>query len=159
MVQQPRRQRVGGAAVKGDEHVAVLLVKLADMGGQVAALVPPDVAHPQCAGESGGGVVDPLLRPAHAFQNTFGLPEEDGPRGGQAHGPGAPVKEGTAQRLLQQTDLLGDGGLGNVELLGGFREAEALRRGHEILQLISIHNALPRHKISFSYFIMKKSPL
>ena len=67
MVQQPRRQRVGGAAVKGDEHVAVLLVELADMGGQVAALVPPDVAHPQCAGESGGGVMDPLLRPAHAL--------------------------------------------------------------------------------------------
>ena len=65
MVQQSRRQRIGGAAVKGDEHVAVLLVKLADMGGQVAALVPPNVAHPQRAGESGGGVMDPLLRPAH----------------------------------------------------------------------------------------------
>ena len=103
--------------------------------------------------------MDPLLRPAHPLQDPLGLPEEDGPRRGQAHGPGAPVKEGTAQRLLQQTDLLGDGGLGNVELLGGFREAAALRRGHEILQLISIHNALPRHKISFSYFIMKKSPL
>ena len=103
--------------------------------------------------------MDPLLRPAHPLQDPLGLPEEDGPCGGQAHGPGAPVKERTAQRLLQQTDLLGDGGLGNVELLGGFREAAALRRGHEILQLISIHNALPRHKISFSYFIMKKSTL
>lgn len=143
MVQQPRRQRVGGAAVKGDEHVAVLLVKLADMGGQVAALVPPDVTHPQCAGESGGGVMDPLLRPAHPLQDPLGLPEEDGPRGGQAHGPGAPVKERTAQRFLQQTDLLGDGGLGNVELFGGLREAAALRRGHEIFQLISIHNAIP----------------
>ena len=159
LVHQPGGQSVGRAAVKGDEHVAVLLVEAAHENGQVAAFIAPDIPHPQRAAEAGGGVVDPLRCPAHPLQNGLGIQQEGLSRRGQADGPGAAVKEGAAQSFFQKMDLLGHGGLGNVVLLGGLGEAAGLRRRHEILQLIPVHKPSYRYKISFSYFIIRNTPL
>ena len=143
LVHQTGSQRVGGAAVKGDEHIAVLLVKAAHQHRQVAALVSPHIAHPQGAGEAGRGVVYPFRRPAHPFQNGAGVQQKRFPRRGQADGPGAAVEQSAAQRFLQQTDLLGHGGLRDVVLLGGFGEAAGLCRRHKVFQLISVHRGAP----------------
>ena len=50
----------------------------------------------------------------------LGLPEEDGPQGSGSRGRVLRSKRGQPSASLQQTDLLGDGGLGDVELLGAF---------------------------------------
>ena len=39
-------------------------------------------------------------------------------------------------------DLLGDGSLGNIKLVRGFREAAAFSGGHEVAQLVCVHKLL-----------------
>ena len=59
--------------------------------------------------------------------------------GGQVDRPGGPSKQGDPQLLLQRMDLLGHGGLGHMELLGGPGEIEVLRHGQKAADLKGIH--------------------
>ena len=162
-VEEPRGQGVCGGAVKGQQHPPVPPVEAPHQNREVAALIAPDVAQPQRPAETRRRVVDPVGGLAHPLQDGLGLLEEDLPRRGQAHGPGAAVKELAAQALLQEPDLLGDGRLGQVELLRRLGEAPVLRRRHEVFQLIPVHGNPPRRRfrrnISFSYVIMWNKPL
>ena len=70
-----------------------------------------------------------------------GVLEEEPPLLGQADRPGGPSKQGDPQLLLQRMDLLGHGGLGHMELLGGPGEIEVLRHGQKAADLKGIHKA------------------
>ena len=88
--------------------------------------------------------MDPPRRLAHPLQDGLGLHQEHLSRRGQRHRPGAPVEEGTAQGGFQLADLLGDGGLGDVELLRRLGEAAGLGGGDKVFQLVLVHKEPPR---------------
>ena len=63
---------------------------------------------------------------------------------GQAHGAGAPVKDGKTGLLLQLPEHLAQGGLADEEPFCRRRDAPALGNGFHILGLLEIHNFRPR---------------
>ena len=139
--QHPRRQHIGGAAIKSCQNVGVIPMEPLGPHRQVRPLIAAHIPHPQASLHPQGGVVDQVHRPAHPLQDGLGLHQKGLARPGEGHRPGPPVKKSAAQRLLQQTDLLCDSSLGNVIALGCLGEALALRRGHEVFQLILVHIA------------------
>ena len=72
-MQQPRGQHVRRTAIKRDQHIAVLLVKMAHQRGEVAALVAAHIAHTQRTGQACCGIMHALLRAAHTLQDRLGV--------------------------------------------------------------------------------------
>ena len=95
--------------------------------------------HRQVLDPPGRGVLKPRFGPGGQVEQLPGVLEEEPPLLGQADRPGGPGKQGDPQLLLQRVDLLGHGGLGHMELLGGPGEIEVLRHGQKAADLKSIH--------------------
>ena len=69
----------------------------------------------------------------------------------------AVAQELDAQAFLQSPYLLGDSGLGEVILGGGFGKAALLRHGNKVFQLVDVHK-WPLN-IRYTYFNMKNQRL
>ena len=77
-------------------------------------------------------------RPAPALgvlQSGVGLGEELLPGGGEAHSARQTLEQLSAELLLKGTDLLGEGRLGDQEVLGGGGDRAVLGDRHEVLEL------------------------
>jgi hypothetical protein len=78
------------------------------------------------------------------LQAAYGLPrrlDQGLARLGEDHAAADAVEEGAAQVLLQRADGLGEGGLGDVERLGGAVEAAVVHDGEKVLKLPHVHAA------------------
>jgi hypothetical protein len=69
----------------------------------------------------------------------MGLGEELLPRGGEAHSAWETLEQLAAELLLKSTDLLGQGRLGDQEMLGGGGDRAVLGDRHEVLELAEVH--------------------
>ena len=73
------------------------------------------------------------------LQSGVGLGEELLPGGGEAHAAWETLEQLSPELLLKGTDLLGEGRLGDQEVLGGGGDRAVLGDRHEVLELAEIH--------------------
>ena len=73
-----------------------------------------------------------LLHVLRDGQELAGLDEEPLPAGGERHMPGVPDEQLCSELLLQLPDLLGQGGLAQVQLGGGAPEVQLVGDRHEV---------------------------
>ena len=96
--------------------------------GELRAQIPLDVQH--------------LLRRIHVL--VAGVGQGDGVR--------AAVKDGRAQILLDLLDRLGEGGLGDVELLAGGGDGALAKDGQHILNVLHVHGKIASRSFDTLYW-------
>lgn len=82
------------------------------------------------------GLLCPLPGKFHPVQNVHRITVKVAPGVGQDDMPLDPLKQGNAQLCFQQLNLAGDGGLGDIQLLGGPTEVEVFGDGGKTPQLL-----------------------
>lgn len=87
-------------------------------------------------------VLDGGARGVPRLEDSARVGEKQPAGGGEANLARVPFEQGSAEGALQHADLLGEGGLGDVELLGRSREMQLGGDGHEVPQVatMDIHN-------------------
>lgn len=83
----------------------------------------------QAAGAAGGQALQFALGGAHARQHFVGQGQHAQPCRGQPGRAGAAVQQRRAQPGFQVAQLVRQGGLGQVQALGGFLQAAAFTDG------------------------------
>ena len=87
----------------------------------------------------------------HDLQDAQGIGEEGLAGVGQPHPPSAALEQLLPQLPLQRLDAGGDGGLSELEGLGGLAEAVELRYLHERFYLTQVHGYPPARRIDATY--------
>ena len=95
------------------------------------------------SGEVGDGGAGPVLGGEH----RAGLGQEAGAGRGEPHMPRRAVEQLGAQVAFEPPHLLADGGLHDVQALGGPPEVQFLGDRHEVPQLAQFHAGMVRRRI------------
>jgi hypothetical protein len=128
----PGRLRVG----RSDPRVDVQLSHRGDAGGQIHG-EPVDVPEPNRLGTGHPRRAAPQV--IGLFQHGAGVREQGGSGRGQADGAAVAVEQPYAEVTFERLDLLGQGGTGDQQPLGGAAEVELFGDRDEVPQLTELH--------------------
>ena len=85
----------------------------------------------------------PLPGPLLQIQHPLGVLQKELPGPGQGDTAGGAVQQLDTQVLFQGGNLVGDGGLCQIKLLGSFGEIAVPGHRQKVAELFHVHKAIP----------------
>lgn len=136
-------ESVGIPPVQLHPSLGILLLKPPHQLGQEMPAGAVQIADLQNGGAGVLRLVHPLPGPLLQVQHPLGVLQKEFPGPGQGDAAGGAMQQLDPQILFQGGDLVGDGGLGQIELLGRLGEIAVPGYRQEIAELFHSHKACP----------------